>query len=97
MLITGQSPFLYASRMCETRESAQYYENKLLPLHPRCIDHELSTCVTLLGVLWNSAQRLITKEMCRLSDIIIQEKFFKKECLGKLRFEKMVLGMGSWA
>ena len=49
-----------------------------------------------MGVLWNSAQRLITKEMCRLADIIIQEKFFKKECLGQLRFEKMVLGMGSY-
>ena len=39
-------------------------------------------------VLWNSTQRLKTKEMCRLADIIIQEKFFKKECLGQLRFEK---------
>ena len=39
-------------------------------------------------VLWNSTRRLNTKEMCRVADIIIQEKFFKKECLGQLRFEK---------
>ena len=31
-----------------------------------------------------------TKEMCPLAGIIIQERFFKKECLGQLRFDNGV-------
>ena len=46
------------------------------------------------------------KRMCQLADIIIQETFFKKECLGQLRFDygvrnhrnlNIMYKMSSWA